>query len=128
MIVVAIVAILAAIALPAYQDYVIRSQVSEGLLLSGGARAAVWDYVSNTGTLPADNIEAGLSDPGDISGRYVSQVEVDAAGVTVTFGGSANAQISGATLILVPTFTGGSLEWTCNTGSVASKYRPTACR
>ncbi len=61
MIVVAIIAILAAIALPAYQDYVIRSQVSEGAVLSDGAKTAVAEYYSNRGAAPADNTSAGLA-------------------------------------------------------------------
>ncbi len=60
MIVVAIIAILAAIAIPAYQDYVIRSQVSEGMSLASGAKAAVWDFMSNTGHVPKNNESAGL--------------------------------------------------------------------
>ena len=60
MIVVAIIAILAAIALPAYQDYTIRSQVSEGISLASGAKASVWDFISNTGRLPPGNQSSGL--------------------------------------------------------------------
>ena len=61
MIVVAIIAILAAIAIPAYQDYLVRAQVSEGLVLAGGAKAAEWDFVSNTGRFPPNNQSAGLA-------------------------------------------------------------------
>ena len=61
MIVVAIIAILAAIAIPAYQDYLIRAQVTEGMSLGSGAKAAVWDFVSNTGRFPANNQSAGLA-------------------------------------------------------------------
>src|ERR1700733_13768831 len=76
MIVVAIIAILAAIALPAYQDYVIRSQVTEGITLADGARAAVWDYVSNHGTFPSNNLAAGVVTNTSIVGKYVTQVDV----------------------------------------------------
>ena len=76
MIVVAIIAILAAIAIPAYQNYVIRAQVSEGLSLSDGAKAAVWDFVSNHGTFPSNNASAGLVTATSISGEYVSEVNV----------------------------------------------------
>src|SRR5262250_13536 len=79
MIVVAIVAILAAIALPAYQDYVIRVQVSEGLSLGDGARNAVWDYISNTGRLPKNNTSAGLALSSSIVGNYVSDLTVGGA-------------------------------------------------
>ena len=78
MIVVAIIGILAAIAIPAYQDYTIRAQVSEGLNLSGGAKAAVTEYFQDRGAMPADNTEAGLAASGDIQGKYVSDVDVAA--------------------------------------------------
>ena len=61
MIVVAIIAILAAIAIPAYQDYTIRAQVSEGLTLSTGAKTAVWDFVADKGRMPPSNTSAGLA-------------------------------------------------------------------
>lgn len=76
MIVVAVLAILAAIALPAYQDYLIRSQVSEGLSVASGARSAVWEYTSTYGVLPIDNASAGLSEKETITGSYVAEVEV----------------------------------------------------
>ena len=76
MIVVAIIAILAAIAIPAYQNYLIRAQVSEGISLSTGAKAAVWDFTANTGRLPGSNLSAGLANSASISGKYVSSVDV----------------------------------------------------
>src|SRR5699024_2634846 len=72
MIVVAILAIIMAIAIPAYQDYTIRSQVTEGMNLAGGAKAAVWDYWSSHGAFPNNNEDAGLADPASIGGEYVS--------------------------------------------------------
>ena len=75
MIVIAIIGILAAIAIPAYQDYTIRAQVSEGLNLSGGAKAAVTEYFQDRGTMPTNNTDAGLSTPAtQIAGKYVSSV------------------------------------------------------
>ena len=85
MIVVAIIGILAAIAIPAYQDYTIRAQVSEGLNLAAGAKAAVTEYYQDQGVFPGDNVTAGIEDAANIEGKYVSQVEVGANGViTVT--------------------------------------------
>ena len=71
MIVVAIIGILAAIASPAYKDYTIREQVSEGLILAGGAKAAVSEYTMDRGTFPTDNATAGLSTAASIDGKYV---------------------------------------------------------
>ena len=77
MIVVAIIGILAAIAIPAYQDYTIRAQVSEGLNLAGGAKAAVSEYTMDTGNFPVDNTEAGISAAAtDINGKYTTSVTV----------------------------------------------------
>lgn len=133
MIVVAIIGILAAIAIPAYQDYTIRAQVSEGLNLAGGAKVAVTEYYQDRGTLPADNPTAGLAAAGDIEGNYVASVGVAAGVVTVTYSNvapqSANAAINGQTLILTPDTTNpGSVAWDCTGGTVVDKHRPAACR
>jgi type IV pilus assembly protein PilA len=128
MIVVAIIAILAAIALPAYQDYLVRSQVSEGLSISTGGRAAVWDFVSNTGRMPGSNASAGLPAPGAIIGRYVTSVSVAGGVVSVTYGNSANVAIKGNSLQLSPITHAGSIEWRCKSSTVANRYLPTSCR
>lgn len=130
MVVVAIIAILAALALPAYQDYTVRSQVAEGLSIAGTARAAVWEYVSNRGVLPANNAQAGLPAPASITGPYVAQVEVVAAGIEVTYGNKVNSAIAGDTLVLAPVMIASdtAVNWTCTGGSLADRYRATACR
>ncbi|HGM2453307.1 TPA: pilin, partial [Neisseria gonorrhoeae] len=84
MIVIAIVGILAAVALPAYQDYTARAQVSEAILLAEGQKSAVTEYYLNHGTWPADNGAAGVASPADIKGKYVKQVEVKNGVVTAT--------------------------------------------
>lgn len=130
MIVVAIIAILAAIALPAYQDYVARAQVSEAMSLTSGAKTAVTEYYADRGAWPTTNAAAGLAPAGSITGKYVAQTAVGANGVlTATFkgAGSASAKIAGKTFILTPTDAGGSIEWSCG-GGIADKYKPSSCR
>lgn len=127
MIVVAIIAILAAIALPAYQDFVARAQVSEGISLAGGAKNAVAVHYSQTGQFPADNLEAGLSANGSINGKYVSSVTVAGTGeISVLFSNSASAKIAGQTLLLTPIDQGGSLSWACSGND--ARYLPSSCR
>ena len=135
MIVVAIIAILAAIAIPAYQDYLIRSQVSEGASLASGARTAVAEFYSNTGRFPSTNASAGLpSTATDIRGSYVASVNVGgttAGQVVATFGHDANTAITtgGANTLVFSAITHeGSIEWSCTPSTVNDKYLPTSCR
>lgn len=133
MIVVAIIAILAAIALPAYQDYVIRSQVSEGSVLADGAKTAVAEFYSNRGSYPTNNASAGLATNTSIIGNYVTKVDVATAGkIEVTYGNQANAKISGSKLVFSSYSSGGgSLAWSCKPSGgtdVNAKYLPTSCR
>jgi type IV pilus assembly protein PilA len=137
MIVVAIIAILAAIALPAYQDYLIRSQVSEGAVLADGAKTAVSEFYSNRGTFPPTNISAGLSPAASIQGKYVKQVDAAGGIIKATYSAAApqeaNAKIDAKTLGFSPVDNLGSLTWNCRTGGaggtdVDPKYLPSACR
>lgn len=127
MLVVAIIALLAAIALPAYQDYVVRAQVVEGMKLSSGARMAIASYHGGASRYPVDNQDAGLAQPGSISGRYVQSVTLDASGnISVLFGGGANAVLQGQTLSVQVIDNDGSLRWECS--GLPAKYLPSACR
>ena len=149
MIVVAIIGILAAIAIPAYQDYTIRSQVSEGLTLAGAAKAAVAETFSQTGGAPVDRVEAGMSgNATDTNGKYVQQVEVNNGTIEITYGYDANAKITGGILTIVPYQTpDASVAWQCGNASapqgaptllgnatptggttIIEKYLPKACR
>ena len=133
MIVVAIIAILAAIAIPAYQNYLIRAQVTQGLSLADGTKAAVWDYVSTFGTFPSNNTSAGLPAATSISGNYVSGVTVSSGAIVVAFGGpKANINLgTSATLSLSPTIGTGSIQWTCKLpagSTLQQQYLPAVCR
>ncbi|MHB8447348.1 MAG: pilin [Rudaea sp.] len=138
MIVVAIIAILAAIALPAYQDYVIRSQVSEGSVLADGAKTALVEYYQNNNKWPTDNLSAGLATNTSINGKYVSKVDVGAAAgnIQATFSSTApqvaNSKINGKILDFSAITNGGvgSIRWHCGQASttVPGKYLPASCR
>ena len=127
MIVVAIIAILAAIAIPAYQDYTIRAQVSDGLSLASGSKTAVAEYYQNRGAYPTDNALAGVATSTSIRGNFVTQTNIANGVITVTYGYQANARISASTVTLTPTDRGGSTEWDC-TSTIAPRYLPTQCR
>jgi type IV pilus assembly protein PilA len=120
MIVVAIIGILAAIAIPAYQDYTIRSQVTEGLNLAGAAKAAVAESFSNTGLAPANRTEAGMSaNAVDTNGKYVQSVNITNGTILITYGATANAVLTGQTLELVPyETTDKSVTWRCGAAPV----------
>jgi len=136
MIVVAIIAILAAIAIPAYQDYTIRSQVSEGPVLADGAKTAVAEFYQNTGRFPHNNTSAGLAKDTSISGQYVTKITVagDDAGATITatYGGpKASKKIdTTAQLQLSPVTSAGSITWVCKPvgSSIKPNYLPQNCR
>lgn len=131
MIVVAIIAILAAIAIPAYQNYLVRAQVSEGMSLAEGAKAAIWDYVSDTGSFPKSNQSAGLPSPSSITGKYVSGVDVTGGKITVSFDTPlANMAIRSQQLALSPTLSTGSINWSCRgtATTLDAKYLPAVCR
>ncbi|HFC8901446.1 TPA: pilin [Neisseria meningitidis] len=114
MIVIAIVGILAAVALPAYQDYTARAQVSEAILLAEGQKSAVTEYYLNHGEWPANNSSAGVASSADIKGKYVQKVEVNNGVITATMASSnVNNEIKGKKLSLWAKRQAGSVKWFC---------------
>ncbi|HEZ5704570.1 TPA: pilin [Neisseria meningitidis] len=149
MIVIAIVGILAAVALPAYQDYTARAQVSEAILLAEGQKSAVTEYYLNHGEWPSDNSAAGVASSSTIKGKYVEKVEVKNGVVTATMLSSGvNKEIKGKKLSLWAKRQDGSVKWFCgqpvkraNTanndevtaatdtnGKIDTKHLPSTCR
>ncbi|MCL6128332.1 pilin [Neisseria meningitidis] len=145
MIVIAIVGILAAVALPAYQDYTARAQVSEAILLAEGQKSAVTEYYLNHGTWPKNNTSAGVASSSTIKGKYVKEVTVANGVVTATMLSSGvNKEIQGKKLSLWAKRQNGSVKWFCgqpvtragtddtvaadNTGNINTKHLPSTCR
>ncbi|HEZ6421509.1 TPA: pilin [Neisseria meningitidis] len=114
MIVIAIVGILAAVALPAYQDYTARAQVSEAILLAEGQKSAVTEYYLNHGIWPGGNSDAGVASASKIKGKYVEKVEVKNGVVTATMlSTGVNKEIQGKKLSLWAKRQDGSVKWFC---------------
>jgi len=146
MIVVAIIGILAAIAIPAYKTYTVRAQVSEGLGFADAAKIAVTESFTSNGTWPGTNAAAGLDVAGNMRSKYVSSVTVGASGIiTVAYGNDIDPAVTaGQTIVFTPARSpNNDVSWICNThattgqvtavvaataGTLASKYLPAICR
>ena len=125
MIVIAIIAILLAIAIPAYQDYTSRARASEGLNMAAPAKLAVSEtrLTNDTGTWPTDNTTAGYSFGGATT--YVSGISVGADGVITVNAQATQCKAGEPTFTLTPSFTGNGVEWDCTSGSPCA---PASCR
>jgi len=129
MIVVAIIGILAAIAIPAYQNYIIRAQISEGLTLATRAKTSVSEYYMERGSWPGNNAEAGLADQHDIKGSYTEHMSVDDNVIEIKYGFDASLAIFNEKIELTATTRAGSVEWTCaSAGNIEPSHLPTVCR
>ena len=130
MIVVAIIGILAAVAIPAYQDYIARSQVSEAISLTAGGKTPLAEYYADKGVWPTTASDV----MGTTSGKYVSGISITtgagisgALALTATMQTSnVNSAIAGSTLILETT--DGGKAWSCTGGTITAKYKPASCR
>lgn len=127
MIVIAIIGILAAIAIPAYQDYTIRTRVGEAVNLASGSKTAVAEFFNARSTWPADNDEAGIATAASITGEFVTSVTVSGGVITAVLN-SANTGTAG-NFVLSPIDNVGSVDWDCaNNSTIATKYLPANCR
>lgn len=133
MIVIAIIAVLAAIAIPQYLDYTKRAKISEGILLADGAKYAITETYGSRGTFPATAAEAGYQTG---ASTYVETVSVLAGGtIEVKFRHFSDERVDGKTLTLTPTAHGGIITWSCNgaagfgeAGNVSAQFLPVTCR
>ena len=119
----------AAIAIPAYQDYAIRAQVSEGVSLSAVPKSAIVEYYEANGEFPPHNLAAGLAAPEDLRGKYVSSVAIDGSLIIVNYGGDAHEIIQGSALLMgldaeaLPAY-----RWLCGSDDIDNQHLPAACR
>ncbi|MGF2684914.1 pilin [Marinobacter sp. DUT-3] len=124
MIVVAIIGILAAVAIPAYQDYTTRAKITEGIAAANAARTTVSEYRISTANWPDNATSAGYTSP---DSQYVTAVTINNTTISVAFKADAGVT-AGSTIVYRGTVNAGSVEWTCTDGDVPGKFRPANCR
>jgi type IV pilus assembly protein PilA len=126
MIAVAIIGVLAAIAIPAYQNYIIRAKVSEALTFASQAKTSVAEYYQSQGTLPTSNTQAGLAT--SITGTNVSAVSVDTNGAITVTASVSGVNTASSNIVFTPTTSPSGITWVCTGGNLDNQYRPSNCK
>ncbi|HEX5961440.1 MAG TPA: RDD family protein [Rhodanobacteraceae bacterium] len=123
-----VAAVLAAIAIPAWHRYTVRTEVTQGIELTLRARSLVAEYIGQRGTLPPGNAALGLPEPHAIQARYVTSVAVSGGKVVVTYGNHANPWIRGGHVVISPVGNAARLHWQCSSPDIRDRYLPESCR
>lgn len=129
MIVVAIIGILAAVALPAYQDYTVRAKITEAIGMASAAKTSASEHVIARGTWPANNTVAGYESPSNLG--VVGSIVIAGTQIRVTLSTAASAGLgaaAGTTFLMTGTNQGTNVAWTCRPGTIDAKYLPSSCR
>lgn len=128
MITVAVIGIILSMALPAYQSYKVRAELSEGFNLIGPIQTGLMEYYNDYGTFPADNAAAGVQPAENYAGNAVAKVSVSGAVISIEYGNNANKMINGKTVTVTGVPSGGSMVWNCSGGaSIPDAYLPSSC-
>ncbi|MCB1582681.1 MAG: pilin [Xanthomonadales bacterium] len=126
MIVIAIIAILMAYAIPAYRDYTVRAKAGECMSISAAAKQSVSEFYVSEGRLAPNNQSAGLATSTSITGENVLSVNVAAGVITCAFN-TEDGTLTGNNILFTPSTTAGSIEWRCSS-ALEDRFLPPACR
>ena len=129
LIVVAIIGIATMLSIPMYTSYIIRAQVSQGLILSGTHKHAVAAFHHDNGVYPSDNADANLAPANTYASKYVASIAIDGRVVSIEFGNQSNPQLNGRIVTLTARKIAGSVGWICSSGgAISDDHMPPACR